>query len=273
MIDKPRADSTPNRSDAPSVLGRRGVSNQWIVRGLLARVRTERPVPLDATDPNLLSTLPTQRRPLEAGEATHLAAVCPTGALHALADELGIDPARCVRCGRCTEGDDPAIIMQTTHDPVRWHAEPRPLPRSMRKSLHIRVVDAGGDCGACLNEVRQLNNPMYNMHRLGFFVTPTPRHADVLLVVGSVTEHMRGALEQVHRAMPSPRRVIAVGHCAVQGGLWRGTLTGGGPVSDVIDVDVDVLGAPPSPHVIREALLLVTDRRVEPDLTGREGSG
>jgi len=47
-------------------------------------------------------------------------------------------------------------------------------------------VDAG-DCGACLNEVKQLNNPYYNMHRLGFFITPSPRHADVLLVVGPVT--------------------------------------------------------------------------------------
>ena len=51
------------------------------------------------------------------------------------------------------------------------------------RSIHICVVDAG-DCGACLNEVKQLNNPYYNMHRLGFFITPSPRHADVLLVVG-----------------------------------------------------------------------------------------
>ena len=63
-----------------------------------------------------------------------------------------------------------------------------------RHSIHICVVDAG-DCGACLNEVKQLNNPYYNMHRLGFFITPTPRHADVLLVVGAVTDHMKFALQ------------------------------------------------------------------------------
>ena len=58
---------------------------------------------------------------------------------------------------------------------------------AFKRSIHIIVVDAG-DCGACLNEVKQLNNPYYNMHRLGFFITPTPRHADVMLVVGPVTD-------------------------------------------------------------------------------------
>ena len=53
-----------------------------------------------------------------------------------------------------------------------------PLPQAYRRSLHVIVVDAG-DCGACLHEVKQLNNPLYNVHRLGIFFTPTPRAADV----------------------------------------------------------------------------------------------
>lgn len=239
------------------------MSNQWIVRGILARVSTERPLPLDHTDAALISGLPALRRDLRPGEAAALQRVCPTGALSTDESDLVIEPAACIRCGRCTEGEDAPIAMRLgAADPVRWHGEPRALPRSMRRSLHIRTVDAGGDCGACLNEVRQLNNPLYNMHQLGFFVTPTPRHADVLIVVGSVTEHMRGALEMVYEAMPQPSRVIAAGHCAVTGGLWRGTLTGGGPVADVLPVDVDVLGSPPSPRVILDALLLLTGRRL-----------
>ena len=81
------------------------------------------------------------------------------------------------------------------------------------RSIHIIVVDAG-DCGACLNEVKQLNNPYYNMHRLGFFITPTPRPADVLLVVGAVTDHMRFVVQKIYDAMPTPKRVVAVGVCA-----------------------------------------------------------
>ncbi len=69
------------------------------------------------------------------------------------------------------------------------------------------------DCGACLNEVKQLNNPYYSMHRLGFFITPTPRHADVLPVVGPVTDHMRFALEKTYEAMPMPNCFSARGPC------------------------------------------------------------
>ena len=91
--------------------------------------------------------------------------------------------------------------------------------RPFQRSIHIIVVDAG-DCGACLNEVKQLNNPYYNMHRLGFFITPTPRHADVMLVVGPVTDHMRFVLQKIYDAMPTPKRVVAVGACAVSGGVF-----------------------------------------------------
>ncbi len=93
------------------------------------------------------------------------------------------------------------------------------MGQPFRRSIHVLVVDAG-DCGACLNEVKQLNNPYYNMHRLGFFITPTPRHADVLLVVGPVTDHMRAALKKIYDAMPTPKRVVAVGACALSGGVF-----------------------------------------------------
>jgi len=57
-------------------------------------------------------------------------------------------------------------------------SEFRALPSAFAKSMHIMVVDTG-DCGACLHEVKQLNNPLYNIHRLGFFFTATPRTADL----------------------------------------------------------------------------------------------
>ena len=90
------------------------------------------------------------------------------------------------------------------------------------------VVDAG-DCGACLHEVKQLNNPLYNMHRLGFFLTATPRTADLLLVVGPVSENMRGPLLKTYEAMPDTKRVMAVGACAITGGVFgRSFMSAGG---------------------------------------------
>ncbi|MGB9475750.1 MAG: hypothetical protein WCE87_11855, partial [Candidatus Udaeobacter sp.] len=135
----------------------------------------------------------------------------------------------------------------------------RNLPQPFRRSTHIIVVDAG-DCGACLNEVKQLNNPYYNMHRLGFFITPTPRHADVLLVVGPVTDHMRFALQKVYDAMPMPKRVVAVGACALSGGVFAESFVCAKGVTEVLPVDVEVPGQPPAPLSILHGLLVAVGR-------------
>ena len=127
-------------------------------------------------------------------------------------------------------------------------------------SIHICVFDAG-DCGACLNEVRQLNNPYYNMHRLGFFITPTPRHADVLLVVGPVTDQMRFALKKIHEAMPTPKRVVAVGACALSGGVFAKSFVCANGVAEVLPVDVEVPGNPPPPLAILHGLLVAVGRK------------
>ena len=122
------------------------------------------------------------------------------------------------------------------------------------------VVDAG-DCGACLNEVKQLNNPYYNIHRLGFFITPTPRHADVMLVVGAVTDHMRFVLQRIYDAMPTPKRVVAVGACAVSGGVFADSFVCARGLADVLPVDVEVPGHPPPPLAILHGLLVAVGRK------------
>ncbi|HTS53585.1 MAG TPA: formate hydrogenlyase [Burkholderiales bacterium] len=136
----------------------------------------------------------------------------------------------------------------------------RNLGTAFRGSIHIIVVDAG-DCGACLHEVRQLNNPYYNMHRLGFFITPTPRHADVLLVVGPVTDHMKTALQKTYDAMPTPKRVMAVGACALSGGVFGPSFVTGTGVAQVLPVDVEVPGQPPPPLAILHGLLVAVGRK------------
>ena len=158
---------------------------------------------------------------------------------------------------------------RTSSSPVAWRANyewasvrttAKEFVRPFRGSIHVIVVDAG-DCGACLNEVKQLNNPYYNMHRLGFFITPTPRHADVLLVVGPVTDHMRFALEKIYEAMPTPKRVVAVGACALSGGVFAESFVCAKGVTEVLPVDVEVPGQPPSPLSILHGLLVAVGRK------------
>lgn len=189
-----------------------------------------------------------------------------------------VDWGRCIVCQRCTEvcptgafvpSDDWAVGV-AHRDDLHWVA-PRAIPipsaprteapgrRPFRRSLHVRHVDAGS-CNGCESELQALNNPFYNLHRLGIFFTASPRFADVLLVTGAVTQGMKGPLLETWQAMPEPKWVIATGTCAVSGGISGGNYACGNGLTDVLPVDVYLPGCPPNPAAIIHALLMVLHR-------------
>ena len=131
--------------------------------------------------------------------------------------------------------------------------------RAFRRSLHVRHVDAGS-CNGCESELQALNNPFYNLHRLGIFFTASPRFADLLLVTGPVTQAMLGPLRATYDAMPEPRWVMAVGTCAVSGGIAEGGYACGHGLDGVLPVDVYLPGCPPNPAAIIQALLMFLER-------------
>ncbi|MBM3490974.1 MAG: NADH-quinone oxidoreductase subunit NuoB [Alphaproteobacteria bacterium] len=126
--------------------------------------------------------------------------------------------------------------------------------RRLGRSLAIREVDAGS-CNGCELEIHALNNVYYDLERFGIRFVASPRHADVLLVTGPVTSNMREALERTYRATPSPKWVVAVGDCAVDGGLFAGSYAVVGGVSAVLPVDLHIRGCPPSPTTLLKGLL------------------
>jgi Ni,Fe-hydrogenase III small subunit len=141
---------------------------------------------------------------------------------------------------------------------------------AFRRSLHIRHVDAGS-CNGCESELQALNNPFYNLHRLGIFFTPSPRFADLLLVTGPVTQGMLAPLRATWEAMPEPRWVMAVGTCAVSGGIADGTYASGHGLDGVLPVDVYLPGCPPNPAAIVQALLMFLGRARQRVHGGRHG--
>jgi Ni,Fe-hydrogenase III small subunit len=198
----------------------------------------------------------------EAGDA--LAQICPTQAIASHGASVSVDRGRCVHCFRCRApaeappiGWDPGFEWASLTD---TNAAQQKLQAAFGRSLHIRFVDAGA-CGACMSEARQLGNPYYNLHRLGFFITPTPRNADVLLVAGPVSDAMRVPLRKTYAAMAPPKRVIGIGACAISGGVFGPSYAASAGVEEVIPTDVIVPGCPPPPLAILHGLLVVVGRK------------
>jgi Ni,Fe-hydrogenase III small subunit len=235
---------------------------QWVRQGIRSGIKTTvyptKPETGAGTTPGL---------PLggmyPANEIESLVATCPTQALSERGGQISVDYRRCVHCYRCERQIATPLAWSQGYEWASANDSDDPqrnFGNEFDRSIHILVVDAG-DCGACLHEVKQLNNPYYNMHRLGFFLTPTPRHADVLLVVGPVTDHMRVALQKSYDAMPTPKRVVAVGACALSGGVFGPSFVTESGVARVIPVDVEVPGQPPPPLAILHGLLVAVGRK------------
>lgn len=163
----------------------------------------------------------------------------------------GALPARPDGIPRCTASAAPADFAAWTF--LTPHSQ-GPLPSRFRHSVHVRFVDAGAN-GALISEVRLIDAPPYNLHRFGIFITATPRDADVLLVGGPVTEAMREPLRKAFEAMPTPKRVVAIGDDAIDGGIFGSSFASAGGAAAVIPVDFIVPGCPPPPLAIIHGLL------------------
>ncbi len=141
----------------------------------------------------------------------------------------------------------------------------RAARRKLGRSLSIRQVDAGS-CNGCELEIHALNNAFYDLERFGIRFVASPRHADVLLVTGPVTKNMREALERTYVVTPSPKWVVAVGDCAIDGGMFAGSYAVEGAVANVVPVDLHIRGCPPRPTQLLEGLL----RLLEPNAKMRQ---
>jgi Ni,Fe-hydrogenase III small subunit len=235
--------------------------SQWVIKGIRTGIKTTAYPRGAERAAGVTPGLPSGGQ--FAAEAAALVERCPTQALSQANGTISVDYRRCVHCYRCVRGVANPLDWQPTYEWAGAGAIPRlqdELGQPFQRSINILVVDAG-DCGACLNEIKQLNNPYYNMHRLGLFITPTPRHADVLLVVGPGTDHMRVALKRIYDAMPTPKRVVAVGACALSGGVFAKSFVCAKGVAELLPVDVQVPGNPPPPLAILHGLLVAVGRK------------
>ncbi len=210
-----------------------------------------------------------QVTPSPCGECRTCLEVCPTGALRIRPEGPALDMGRCLFCRACeTACPERKIVLGTDYRTARYRREslirtgaeqPDAPARDLRlfsRSLKLREVSAGG-CNACEADTNVLGTLTYDLGRFGIDIAASPRHADGLIVTGPVPENMRQALLDTYEAVPDPRVVIAVGTCAVSGGIFRDGGDACRGVADLLPVDVFVPGCPPNPWSILDGLLSV----------------
>jgi Ni,Fe-hydrogenase III small subunit len=130
--------------------------------------------------------------------------------------------------------------------------------KKLGRSLAIRHVPAGS-CNGCELELRATQNLIYDLTCYGLSFTASPRHADVLLITGVAARNMLDAVRQAREAMPEPVFVIAVGDCALDGGVFKGSPAITGGADSILPVDLAIPGCPPAPGQIIEGLLALIE--------------
>jgi Ni,Fe-hydrogenase III small subunit len=238
---------------------------KWVWKGLQTGIKTTVYPGSPETAAGVSPGRPADGTPVREKKIRSVMDFCPTNALLRAAERISVDYRRCIHCFRCQRMPAEPLSWEHGYEWGQFASVQEPLEKTFAVSLHIRILDAGA-CGACLSEIRQITSPYYNIHRLGFFITPTPRAADVLLVAGPGTDHMRMSLQKVYEAMPAPKRVVAVGTCALTGGVFGPSFAAQAGVGELIPVDVEVPGCPPPPLAIIHAALMTVGRKKASDV-------
>jgi len=127
------------------------------------------------------------------------------------------------------------------------------------RSLKLRQVSVGG-CNACEADTNVLTTPVFDLARFGIQFVASPRHADGILVTGPVTRNMKEALLKTYEAVAEPKIVIALGSCAISGGVFAGSPQVSTGLDTLLPVDVYIPGCPPHPLTILDGFLRLIGR-------------
>jgi len=134
------------------------------------------------------------------------------------------------------------------------------IDKYFQGSFAIREVDSGS-CNACEYEISALSNPYYDIERFGVKFVASPKHADAIMITGCLTRNMYEAVMKAYENVPNPKFVIAVGDCALDGGIFKGSYAVMDGIEDKLPIDIWIKGCPPEPIDIISGLLILLNQK------------
>lgn len=136
------------------------------------------------------------------------------------------------------------------------------IDKYFKGSFSIREVDSGS-CNACEYEISAITNPYYDIERFGVKFVASPKHADAIMITGCLTRNMYEAVMKAYENVPSPKFVIAVGDCSLDGGVFKGSYAIMDGIEGKHPVDIFIKGCPPEPIDIISGLLTLIKSKFE----------
>ena len=131
------------------------------------------------------------------------------------------------------------------------------IANSAAKSPWLFHINAGS-CNGCDIELVSVLTPRFDAERLGFKLTGSPRHADIVVVTGPVTKQSLPRVLRAISQVPDPKCIVTMGSCPQSGNVFKGSYSVCAPLSQYVPVDVDIAGCAPRPQAVIEGLALAT---------------
>ena len=139
--------------------------------------------------------------------------------------------------------DGAGVVLSTADDLINWG-----------RSNSLWSLTFGTSC--CAIEFMALGAARYDLARFGFEVTRnSPRQADLIMVLGTITYKMAPVLRRLYDQMAEPKYVVAVGGCTISGGPFRKSYHVVNGIDKIVPVDVFIPGCPPRPEAFYYGLM------------------